>query len=148
MTTTTQTRELLLEVARARQDVARAVSNASRDWEDSPGAGEWSVRRIAEHVIENDYFFAGELARILQLPRPSVGSIALSTPGAAIDALATAEWEGRVVLGAVSDDQLGREWQGGMSIGDLLAFYAAHTREHVEQLEATRGTLALAPSAS
>ena len=140
----TRTAELLGEIARARALVTSAVANASIGWDAAPGQDEWSVMQVARHVVENDYFFGGEVARLLGGGPLTLEEIDCATPGAAVDALATAARATRPALESVTDEDLQREWQGGMSVADLLAFYAQHTREHLEQIDAARGVLALA----
>ena len=135
----TQTAELLGEIGRARALVVAAVANASAGWDATPAPEAWSVMQVARHVVENDYFFGDEVARVLGLEPAVRVEIDCATPGAAVDALAGAARAVGPALETVMDEHLAREWQGGMSLADLLVFYAEHTSEHLAQIEAAPG---------
>jgi len=138
------TAALTAEIEEARGRILATLAAGDRGWDTPPLEGEWSPRDIARHVFENDYFFAGQVASIVAAPIPNAPASPFGSGGAAIDALHASAGVSRSVLESVNDDNLDHPWQHGMSLADLLGFYAEHTREHVEQLRALRERATLA----
>ncbi|MGE0228357.1 MAG: DinB family protein [Dehalococcoidia bacterium] len=140
----TQTESLLVAIAEARTAFLATLAAVDRGWDHAPAEDAWSPRVIARHVVENDFFFAAQVASVLDRPAPEEATVTFDSAGAAVDALHAARAATSSVFDVVRDEDLGRPWQHGMSLADLLAFYAEHTREHVEQLRAARAPMTLA----
>lgn len=140
----THTERLLNTIEEERTRFLATLAAGGRGWDAPAIEGEWSARDIARHVFENDYFFAGQVASLLDLATPEEPAVRFDSVGAAVDALHVAADSARSILRSVHDEDLPRPWQEGMSLADLLAFYADHTREHVDQIQSARAPLTLA----
>jgi len=131
----------LRELAAARHELRRAIESLSDAALDRARRGGWSVRRVLQHIIESELYYAHHAARLRGLPaaaleeeRPS-SSVpeALRRLGASREALLAA------VAGVdeASFYRLAPVGHAEYSLLSLLENVANHDREHAQQIQST-----------
>ncbi len=137
---------LRAEIAAARADVHDAIGEGAGAWGEAArvtGDEEsWTVEQIASHVVENDYFFANQLAGVLEANELEAPPFDYASADEALAGLHAAAAAAAPLLSGLEADDLGREWMMEMTVTELLGAYAGHFREHAAQVRAILGALA------
>lgn len=130
----------------ARASVHDAIGEAGHAWQEAarvPDGGEsWTVGQIAEHVVENDYFFANHLARACGWDELGTPPHEFVVADEALAALHVGAAAAAPMLDRLTEVDLAREWLHEMSVADLLGAYAGHFEDHAAQVRAIVAALA------
>ena len=134
--------ELRAKLDAARDDLSAAITAASAVWEQSPpGADEsddeehWSPRKVAEHVVGSEFYYAGRLTSGMGQPEPERPKLQFADPAQALAGLATAVETLSPIYAAITAEDLARE-AGNDTVEALLNFVANHCDDHVQQIRA------------
>jgi hypothetical protein len=126
-------------VIAARADLVATLQRLSDDDLEHARDGDWSIRRIVEHIIECDYLYATGISVIRNQPPPATRGA--SCEGQPVDqVLCLLDASGKTILsaarGVVEDDfyRIQRLGDSEYSVLSILEKAAHHDREHAEQI--------------
>ena len=138
MTTAQELRDKLTE---ARELLMTAMRNSSDSWEMGESSN-WGARRISEHVIEDENYFANAVASALEASAVQPIEIDAITVEIALDTFAQVTEDTNRVYGYIEDRDVKKPakilaGQGfEPTIGGAVDFAIWHLLDHVKQLEA------------
>ena len=138
MTTAQELRDKLTEAREALQIAMRSNSNS---WEMGE-PNNWGARRISEHVIEDENYFANAVASALEASAVQPIEIDAITVEVALDTFAQVTEDTNRVYGYIEDGDVKKPAQilAGQgfepTIGGAVDFAIWHLLDHVKQLEA------------
>ncbi len=134
-------------VENALQAYVAELRLAGPHWERKPtgspeGEAAWNARQVAEHIAGAATFFGAGIASALAIPGPARNQPTFETAEDAMAGTATAHEALFGVVDALSDDQIGTEFEaprfGKTSAANLLALVANHLGDHAGQLRTLR----------
>jgi DinB superfamily len=138
--------ELRQAITANRAKLREAIEVASGNWvlgEEEGDEANWGPRKVAEHAIGSEFFFAGMVAGVMLSKAPEGGEKALETAADALTALdATAEAVDKVIR-YVEDRDLTKAAPMpdgipfGKDIEGVLALTAYHLDDHAKQITNT-----------
>ena len=137
MTTAQELRDKLTE---ARELLRTAMRNSSESWEMGESSN-WGARRISEHVIEDENYFANAVASALEASAVKPIEINAITVEVALDTFAQVTEDTNRVYGYIEDGDVKKPAQilAGQgfepTIGGTVDFAIWHLLDHVKQLE-------------
>ena len=138
--------ELRDGIRAARASIHDAIAEAAHAWAEAarvPDSEEsWPVRRIAEHALESEYFFANSLATGLGRPDFGSPSFGFASADEALAALHASAATTSSLLAASQPGDLEREATSEMTVADALGAYAFHFQDHADQVRAIVAALA------
>jgi hypothetical protein len=111
------------------------VEAASGSWEQGNSPGEWSPRRICEHVCGAELGYAGAVASALGKERPAWETFELQSATEALGALDRLGAISDAIMALVEDSDLERLSPGGATVLDVMEQASAHLAEHISQLQ-------------
>ena len=134
--------ELRAMLDAARDDLSAAIMVADAVWEQSPPDADenddeehWSPRKVAEHVIGSEFYYAGRLASGLGQPEPQRPEFQFADPAEALAGLATAVATLSPIYATITAIDLARE-AGSGTVEALWDFVAHHCDDHAQQIRA------------
>ena len=137
----TTAQELRDKLAEARELLRTAMQNKSDLWEMGESS-DWGARRISEHVIEDENYFANAVASALEASAVQPIEINAITVEVALDTFAQVTDDTNRVYGYIEDGDVKKPAQilAGQgfepTIGGAVDFAIWHLLDHVKQLEA------------
>ena len=137
----TTAQELRDKLAEARELLRTAMQNKSDLWEMGESS-DWGARRISEHVIEDENYFANAVASALEASAVQPIEINAITVEVALDTFAQVTEDTNRVYGYIEDGDVKKPAQilAGQgfepTIGGTVDFAIWHLLDHVKQLEA------------
>jgi len=136
----TTAQELRDKLAEARELLRTAMRNSSESWEMGESSN-WGARRISEHVIEDENYFANAVASALEASAVKPIEINAITVEVALDTFAQVTEDTNRVYGYIEDGDVKKPAQilAGQgfepTIGGTVDFAIWHLLDHVKQLE-------------
>ncbi len=138
MTTPKELRQAIVE---ARAGLQAAFHDAHGAWERKPqgdeGEDAWSPRRVAEHVVGAEVFFASGISQACGAPAVGRPEYDVSTPAAAAASLTRLGAIADNVLRHVTDADLAKTHVlrvGEMSVEQMMTVLASHAHDHANQI--------------
>jgi len=136
----TTAQELRDKLAEARELLRTAMRDSSDSWEMGESS-DWGARRISEHVIEDENYFANAVASALEASAVQPIEINAITVEVALDTFAQVTEDTNRVYGYIEDGDVKKPAQilAGQgfepTIGGAVDFAIWHLLDHVKQLE-------------
>jgi hypothetical protein len=154
---------ILAQYHLAYRDLGAALSGISDDQADrSPAEGEWSLRRIAAHIVGAELGFYGVVRYALDRHRSGDGRPAQIPDEASVDAILdgplagirdyyeTLNARGLAEFAGISPEELAQPsmyWEGyELSLRFQLHRFDSHLRQHTIQVDKTLGSLGRPPN--
>ena len=113
--------------------MAAAIAASGETWERQPESGEgeeaWSPRKVAEHVIGAQMFYANAICEACGydgLASPFDGDLSLATPAEAQTALEQASEAAHAKVKYVSDEDLAKPHEGMGNVEAIMVFDTYH----------------------
>ena len=137
----TTAQELRDKLAEARELLRTAMRDSSDSWEMGESS-DWGARRVSEHVIEDENYFANAVASALEASAVQPIEINAITVEVALDTFAQVTEDTNRVYGYIEDGDVKKPAQilAGQgfepTIGGAVDFAIWHLLDHVKQLEA------------
>ena len=152
----TERAELLRQYATAADEIRAAVEHLTDAELDAPPADEpggWTARQVVHHLADSEMTSAIRLRRLLAEDDPVIAAydeeafarrLHYDRPiGPSLDALAAARSTTLQILERLSDEDWARTGthseSGPYGVEDWLRIYAAHGRDHAEQIRRAVG---------
>jgi len=136
----TTAHELRNKLAEARE-LLRAVIRDNSDYWEMGESDNWGPRRIAEHVIDNENYFANAVASAMDARAVEPTLINAVTAELALEIFAQVEEDTNRVYGYIEDGDIKKPAQILLgqgfepTIGGAVDFAIWHLRDHVKQIE-------------
>ena len=135
--------ELRTAIKVGREALAAAIATSGDNWERQPESGEgedaWSPRKVAEHVIGSQLFYAGAICEACGYDGPENpfdGDLSLGTPAEAQTALEQATEAANAKVKYVSDEDLAKPHERMGNVEGIMTFDIYHLLDHAIQLRA------------
>ena len=121
-----------------RKALREAIEEAGAKWEQAAG-DDWAPRKIAEHAIGAERYFAGVIATAMQGNPPERQPMELGSSAAAIEAMTAAEADFNRVARYVEDRDLVKAatvtGDYPQTVEGALKLSADHLADHAQQLK-------------
>lgn len=132
--------EIRASIAEGRAQLKAALDGADASKWEQVGSGneEWSPRKIAEHAIGSEGYFARGVSAAMLGKEPAQQKLELASPAEAMAALEAAVAECDKVYRYVEDRDLEKAvGDNGATIGSMMGILASHAVEHANEIKAS-----------
>lgn len=131
--------EIRASIDEGRTALKAALEGADASKWEQVGAGneEWTPRKIAEHVIGSEGYFARGVAGAMLGKEPEQRELALTTPAEAVAALEAAVEDCNKVYRYVEDRDLEKRVGEDGTIQGMMEGLAAHAADHASEIGAS-----------
>lgn len=135
--------ELRADLDAGRQAFRAALESVTANWEKEPESGEgedaWSARKVAEHAIPTEVYFAKAICDACGYPGPETKRLELPTPQDALAAFDEAVEVSHGRIKYVTEEDLAKSHERFGSVEQLLALAAYHLQDHAAQIRTAAG---------